>query len=148
LRNVTLPNSVTSIGNSAFFYCSGVTSVTMGNGVTNIGDYAFASCISLTNAIIGDSVTRIGAYSFEGCTRLASVTIPASLTYVGDDAFGDCYGLIATYFLGIAPPDPFDVFDDGFGGYDPVIVYYLPGTTGWGPDFSNVPTELWNPQAS
>jgi len=67
-------------------------------------------------------------------------------------AFAECYSLRAAYFLGNAPPDPGgafwgDYFNDRIIMY-PVIVYYLPGATGWDSFFSDVPTELWNPQAS
>jgi hypothetical protein len=86
------------------------------------------------------SVTNIGSGAFEDCQSLTSVTIGNGVTSTGVGAFSDCYSLTAVYFLGNAPSDPGDVFDDESGYYDPVIVYYLPGATGWGPFFSGVPT--------
>ncbi|HIZ25158.1 MAG TPA: leucine-rich repeat domain-containing protein, partial [Candidatus Gallimonas intestinigallinarum] len=68
------PDSVTSIGDSAFYNCSKITSVTIGNGVTNIGEWAFAYCSSLTSINIPDSVRNIERYAFYGCSNLASVT--------------------------------------------------------------------------
>jgi len=115
-------------------------------GVTNIG--GFDGCFNLTGVTIPDSVTSIGDGSFFGCTSLTSVTIPASVTRIGFHAFVYCPIMGATYFLGNAPGDGGFVFGDPRRGYDPVIVYYLPGATGWGPFFSGVPTKLWNPQAS
>ncbi|MBQ8659097.1 MAG: leucine-rich repeat domain-containing protein [Clostridia bacterium] len=69
----TTPNSVTSIGNYAFYNCNNLTSVTIGNGVTSIGDYAFYICRSLTSVTIGNSVTSIGYWAFAYCNRLVEV---------------------------------------------------------------------------
>lgn len=84
---------VTSIGNSAFQECSGLTSVSIGNNVTSIGDYAFSYCSGLTNLIIGNSVTSIGTNAFYGCSSLTDLTIPNNVTIIGEDAFLNCYGL-------------------------------------------------------
>ena len=85
--------SVTSIGDWAFSFCSGLTSVTIPNSVTIIGRYAFDGCISLTSVTIPNSVTSIGDYVFIYCTGLTSITIPNSVTSVGDGAFSGCSGL-------------------------------------------------------
>jgi len=88
-----IPNSVTSIGYSAFKNCTSLTSVTIPDSVTSIGDYAFCNCTSLTSVTIPDSVTSIGYSAFRGCTSLTSVTIPDSVTSIGDAAFSDCTSL-------------------------------------------------------
>lgn len=75
LTSVTIPNSVTSIGNSAFYWCSGLTSVTIPNSVTSIGDWAFARCSSLTSVSIPNSVTSIGNEVFYMCSNLYRLTI-------------------------------------------------------------------------
>ena len=93
LTNVTIGNSVTSIGGYAFYNCNGLTSVTIGNGVTSIDGWAFYCCSNLTNIIIPDSVTRIGGSAFSGCSGLTNVTIPNSVTRVGESAFRGCSGL-------------------------------------------------------
>ena len=85
--------SVTSIGEKAFNYCSGLTSVTIPNSVTSIGSYAFQRCSGLTSVIIPNSVTSIGLGTFATCSGLTSVTIPNSVTSIGDDAFYGCSGL-------------------------------------------------------
>ena len=64
--------------------CTSLTSVTIPNSVTNIGDGAFYVCTSLTNVTIGNSVTSIGTNAFQYCPSLTSVTIPNSVTSIGD----------------------------------------------------------------
>ena len=84
---------VTSIGYSAFSYCTGLTSIEIPNSVTSIGDWAFYECISLTSIEIPNSVTSIGEKAFEYCTGLTSIEIPNSVTSIGDSAFSGCFGL-------------------------------------------------------
>ena len=88
-----IPNSVTSIGNSAFDGCTSLTSVTIGDSVTSIGDSAFSGCTSLTSVEIPNSVTSIGSSAFYKCTSLTSVTIPNSVTSIGSYAFEYCTSL-------------------------------------------------------
>ena len=90
--------SVTSIGEVAFFNCSGLTSVTIPNSVTSIGDYAFYGCSGLTSVTIPNSVTSIGDGAFLNCSGLTSVTIPNSVTSIGDYAFYGCSGLTTVNF--------------------------------------------------
>ena len=93
LTSVTIPDSVTSISSSAFRGCSGLTSVTIPDSVTSIGAYMFYGCSGLTSVTIPDSVTSIGAYMFYGCSGLTSITIQNSVTSIGEAAFGGCNGL-------------------------------------------------------
>ena len=92
-KTTIIPNSVTSIGSSAFYGCTGLTSVTIPNSVTSIGDWAFHGCTGLASVTIPNSVTSIGVDAFSFCTGLASVTIPNSVTSIGVDAFSFCTGL-------------------------------------------------------
>ena len=93
ITNLTIPDSVTSIGSYAFKSCTSLASVTIGNGVTSIGGWAFSGCTSLTSVIIPDSVTSIGNRAFAGCTSLASVTIGNGVTSIEGQAFSDCTSL-------------------------------------------------------
>ena len=90
MTSVTIPNSVESIGSSAFQRCSGLISVTIPNSVTSIRDYTFCDCSGLTSVTIGNSVTSIGKSAFQNCSGLTSVTIPIRVTNIGDNAFYNC----------------------------------------------------------
>lgn len=107
--NITIPTEVhynnvyydvTSIGYSAFQYCSTLTQVTIPNSVTSIGSWAFYSCSALTQVTIPNSVTSIGNYAFESCSALTQVTIGNSVTSIGISAFSDCESLTAVYYNG------------------------------------------------
>ena len=93
LTSVAIPNSVTSIEYRAFSGCSGLTSVTIPTSVTSIGNYVFHGCSGLTSVTIPNSVTSIGYYAFSGCSGLTSITIPNSVTSIGNDAFSGCSSL-------------------------------------------------------
>ena len=82
------PYNVTSIGQNAFSYCSGLTSVVIPNSVTCIGDWAFSYCSGLTSVVIPNSVTSIGEFAFFECSGLTSVVIPNSVTSIRKVAFG------------------------------------------------------------
>ncbi|MEE0977556.1 MAG: leucine-rich repeat domain-containing protein, partial [Bacteroidales bacterium] len=93
LTSVTIPNSVTSIGEWAFEGCISLTSVNIGNSVTSLNYGVFDSCINLTSVTIPNSVISIGKQAFNDCYSLTSVTIGNSVTYIGKWAFEDCYSL-------------------------------------------------------
>ena len=122
LTTYTIPNSVTSIGNSAFYGCSALKSITIPNSVTEIGGSAFSSCSALTSINIPNSVTSIGNFAFQDCSALTSFygkfasednrcliidgvlnsfapaglttyTIPNSVTKIGEYAFYYCKAL-------------------------------------------------------
>lgn len=87
---LTIPNSVTSIGSQSFSSCSGLTSVTIPSGVTSIDNFAFGGCSGLTSATIGSGVTSIGNSAFIRCSSLTSVTIEATTPpTLGGSAFSE-----------------------------------------------------------
>ncbi|MGM9846304.1 MAG: leucine-rich repeat domain-containing protein [Muribaculaceae bacterium] len=109
-KNTIIPNSVTSIGEYAFWCCSGLTSVTIPNSVTSIGSSAFCGCSGLTSVTIPNSVTSIGSYAFESCSSLTSVTIPKSVTSIGEYAFRYCSGLTSVVVPNSVTSISFSVF--------------------------------------
>ena len=102
LTSVTIPSSVTTIGDYAFARCSSLTSVTIPEGVISIGSSAFYGCSSLTSVTIPSSVTSIGDSAFYGCSGLTSVTIPSSVTFIGDEAFLFCLSLTSVHISDLA----------------------------------------------
>ena len=94
LTSITIPASVTSIGDYAFSGCSGLTSIDLSKatGLTTIGNDAFYGCKSLTSISIPSSVTSIGGDAFYGCSGLTSISIPSSVTSIGEAAFSGCSG--------------------------------------------------------
>ena len=119
LTSVTVPDSVTTIGKSAFAWCDSLTSVTIPDSVTTIGNDAFYKCTRLTSVTIGDSVTTIGQQAFAYCDSLTSITIPDSVTTIGDKAFYDCGSLTSVYCKATTPPSlGYNAFKDyGNGDY-------------------------------
>ena len=118
MTSVTIPNSVTSIGYAAFSDCSGLTSVTIPNSVTSIGDNAFEYCSGLTSVTIPNSVTSIGDGAFYNCKGLTSVTIGSSVKSIGEEAFRDCIELIDVYCYAEKVPSTYsDAFDGSYPEY-------------------------------
>ena len=84
LDNVTIPDSVTSIGKSAFYRCYALTTLSLGENIEKIGSYAFAECRHLTNVTIPEKVETIEPYTFGWCLDLKYITLPAGLTSFKD----------------------------------------------------------------
>ena len=86
LTSITIPNSITSIGESAFSYCSGLTNITIPNSVTSIADNAFYDCNGLTSIMIPSSVSSIGSFVFASCSSLISINVNSSNSiFIGED---------------------------------------------------------------
>ena len=93
LRSIVIPDSVTSIGISAFDNCHALQSVVIPDSVTSIGISAFNNCHILQSVVIPDSVTSIGISAFCNCHALQSVVIPDGVTSIEEAAFYNCYAL-------------------------------------------------------
>ena len=123
IQSVIISDGVTSIGNYAFLYISDLTSVTIPNSITHIGFSAFTGCYklrtlnynaisssftsslpgwtALRTVIIGEEVETIPAYAFRNCSSLTSITVPNSVTSIGSNAFFGCTSLITLNYNAI-----------------------------------------------
>jgi hypothetical protein len=110
LINITIPNTVTNIGNYAFADCSGLTSFTIPNGLSSIGDGMF-QFTGLTNVTIPGNVTSIGRAAFYYCYHLTSVTISNGVAAIGDQAFWECTSLTNITIPQSVTSIGFEVFD-------------------------------------
>lgn len=88
--SVTINPGVTSIGSSAFMYCTNLKSVSIPEGITVIGDEAFANCSSLNCVLLPKSVVSLGYKAFYYCTDLVTVSLPDGLERIGANAFFSC----------------------------------------------------------
>ena len=90
---ITIPDSVTSIGNYAFRNCSSLTSITIPDSVTSIGDSIFYNCSNLETVTLPNTLSSIPDYMFCGCSNLIDISIPESVTTIGSQAFYYCSSL-------------------------------------------------------
>lgn len=102
LTSVTISNNVIDIGNSAFRQCDGIVSVILGDGVTNIGECAFFYCHALASVTFGKNISSIGEAAFMGCTELTSIKIPSSVTSIRERAFMECTGLTSVHITNLS----------------------------------------------
>ena len=98
LIDITIPNSVITIGSKTFYGCNNLKSVIIPDSVESIGEYLFYACTNLINVTISDNVTAIKDYTFSGCSSLESVTIPYNVTKIGKKVFTDCEKLTTVVF--------------------------------------------------
>jgi hypothetical protein len=93
LTNVVISNGVTLIGSSVFYECFNLPSITIPGSVKSIGEDAFEECANLTNVVLSNGVTLIGSSAFFNCSNLPSITIPGTVNSIGSVAFEGCYSL-------------------------------------------------------
>ncbi len=94
IKTVDIPDSVTSIEPYAFWGCSSLQSISFGKGLKGIDDYAFANCKGLTSLVLPENITYIGIYAFQDDLNLADITIPYTTMRIHESAFDGCYKLV------------------------------------------------------
>ena len=100
LTNISIPNSVTSIGLSAFEHCTRLKSITLPSSLRNISMFLFHNCSQLTTIQIPDSVLSIQDYAFGNCISLETIHIPVSVTSIGVYAFNGCPSSMTVTYSG------------------------------------------------
>ena len=93
LKEITIPESVTEIGNICFCYCSNLTTINISSNIKSIGNNCFSCCFNLQSINIPTSVTSIGNWCFNACSNLTTINIPSSITSLGNGCFSNCYNL-------------------------------------------------------
>lgn len=126
LTSVLMPDSVTSIGQYAFYFCSNLVSAPLPNSLTSIGQYAFAFCTNLALTSLPDGLTSIEQYTFYNCNNLAITSIPSSVTKIGTSAFHDNIGLTEITFEG----KPTNISSDAFYGSTNLTTVRVPWANG------------------
>ena len=122
LETLVFGESVTSIGNSAFEDCSGLSSISLPDGLTSIGNSAFKGCSGLSSISLPDGLTSIGYSAFEGCSGLSSISLPDGITSIGSSTFSGCSGLNS-----ISMPDGITlIYDSAFKGCSGLSSISLP----------------------
>ena len=114
LKSLVIPDSVTNIGDYAFWGCKSLKSLVIPDGVTSIGDCAFYDCESLKSLVIPDSVTSIGKSAFLNCKSLKSLVIPDSVTHIGNGAFKACSSLKSL----VIPASVGNIIGNPFSGWN------------------------------
>ena len=114
LNSLVIPDSVTNIGDYAFWGCKSLKSLVIPDGVTSIGDCAFYDCESLKSLVIPDSVTSIGKSAFLNCKSLKSLVIPDSVTHIGNGAFKACSSLKSL----VIPASVGNIIGNPFSGWN------------------------------
>ena len=97
LESITIPESIISIGEAAFAFCSNLKGITIPDGITSIEFMAFFRCSNLKNITIPESVTSIGDLAFANCKSIESITIPQNVTTISEGTFHGCQSLAAFY---------------------------------------------------
>ena len=125
-----------TIGNSAFNGQGNLTgNLVLCDPLTSIGDSAFYNCYGLTSLTIPSSVTSIGDGAFYNCHGLTSLTIPSSVTSIGGSAFSNCYVLTSVHCLALAAPS---LGSDVFDSIAATQIHVPTAATGYGSTFGGL----------
>lgn len=93
IASITIPDSVTSIGSRAFAWCNSLETIEIGSGITEIPEYCFNHCEAITVFTLHSNITKIGIRAFSYCGKLTEIVIPENVTELGERAFDGCVAL-------------------------------------------------------
>ena len=116
VKRLSIPNSVESISNFAFYQCRSITSLYVPGSVKTIGSSTFEDCTGLTSVSLSEGTETISGSAFEGCSGLSRINLPSSITAISINAFKNCGGLTSIVSLNNNPPlciSPFYNVDKG-----------------------------------
>ena len=133
LERVTISDSVTSIGYSTFSECTSLSRIKIPESVTSIGGYAFSECSELSQIVFTEGLKSIGDYAFSLCSSLRHVVIPEGVESIGNDTFSLCSSLHTVILPDGITSLGHSVFD---GCQDLSVVYFKgsrPNSVGWHP---------------
>ena len=131
LTSITIPENVTLIGSAAFLYCADLTEIDLPDSVETIARGAFSGCVSLTNIKLPDRLISIEILAFKDCTSLINLSIPKNVISIGNRAFCGCTGLTSV----IIPDSVVDISEEAFCGCISLDSVYIPASVtsiGWG----------------
>ncbi|MGN1417842.1 MAG: leucine-rich repeat domain-containing protein, partial [Acutalibacteraceae bacterium] len=122
--NIVIPDSVTSIGDWAFYGYKGLTSITIPDSVTSIGNSAFSGCTNLQYAESKGGLETVGNYVFNGCSNLAYLIVPNSVTTLGNYAIKGCDNLKDVYYSGTEEEFNEISFGEGYADRTDITVHF------------------------
>lgn len=123
-KNVSVPDTVSTIGQGAFEENSNIELVVVPNSVKSIEPYAFWGCSSLDTVVLGKGLSEISGYAFANCTGLKQISIPSNVTSIGVQAFVDCVNLTDITI----PPETTDINETAFDGCYRLTIHYEKGS--------------------
>ena len=123
-KNVSVPDTVEVIGESAFENNNNIELVVLPNSVKRIEKYAFWGCNNLDTVVLGKGLSEVGDYAFAGCKGLEQMTIPSNVKSIGIQAFGDCVNLKDISI----PPETISIHETAFDGCYQLTFHCSPGT--------------------
>lgn len=138
--SLVIPDKVSTLGESAFDSCSGISELKIGAGIRYVASNAFAYCKGLETVTLPANATKIGDNAFRCCEKIREITIPATVTTIRKNAFYKCLGLTEVKFEGNAP-----TIDENVFKYcsDELVITHKSGTTGWnGAEWADYPVYL------
>lgn len=123
-KNVSVPDTVHTIGQGAFENNANIELVVLPNSVRQIESYAFWGCENLDTVVLGKGLSEVGDYVFTNCTGLQQISIPATATSIGIEAFKDCGNLTDVTI----PPETVNIHETAFDGCYQLTIHYEEGS--------------------